>query len=290
MGKNFKLALIQMLVKGGRKEENLCKAEELIFRASEGGAQLALLPECLDLGWTHPSSQTEAEPIPDGSSFRQLSQAAKKNNIYICAGLTEKVLEIEPKKRAEKRAGKKTIKIFNTAVLIDNRGEFKLIHRKLNELEIGHEYYNLGDRINVVKTEFGVIGLMICADAFAEDQVISRSLCYMGADLILSPSSWAVSDTNKYSEKNPYGEIWRKNYGPVSEKYGVWIAGVSNVGELTEGPWAGRTCIGSSLVFDAEGKEVLQGPYGADAETIIYVDIKPKDRPFRGHDWLTTEK
>ena len=282
MGKNFKLALIQTLVKGGRKEENLSHAEELIYRASGGGAQIALLPECLDLGWTHPSSQTKAEPIPTGIPFERLSRAALENDIYICAGLTEKV--------PGRKSGKNETQIYNSAVLIDNKGELILLHRKLNELDIGHEYYNLGDRLNVVETEFGVIGLMICADAFAEDQVISRSLCYMGADVILSPSSWAVSDTNLYTEKNPYGAIWRKSYGLVSDKYRVWIAGVSNVGELTEGPWAGRTCIGSSLVYDPDGREVLQGPYGADAEAIIYVDIKTVERPFRGHDWTRLEK
>ncbi|MCK5672615.1 MAG: carbon-nitrogen hydrolase family protein [Spirochaetales bacterium] len=279
--KNFKLAMVQMLVEGGLKEKNLSHAEELIKEASEGGAQVALLPECLDLGWTHPSSKFDAEHIPTGSPFKRLSRAAEKNNIYICAGLTEKVPEKNPEK--------KDSKIYNSAVLIDNKGELKLIHRKLNELDIGHKYYNLGDKLNVVETEFGVIGLMICADAFAEDQVISRSLCYMGADIILSPSSWAVSDERKYTKEDPYGEIWRKNYNPVSKNYRVWIAGVSNVGELKEGPWAGRKCIGSSLLFNPDGEEVFQGPYGVDAETILYADITPEDRPFRGHDWSKME-
>ncbi len=273
--------MVQMLVEGGQKEKNISHAEELIKEASEGGAQLALLPECLDLGWTHPSSQFDADPIPEGSSYKRLSRAAIENNIYVCAGLTEKV--------PEKKHGNISDKIYNSAVLIDNKGELKLIHRKLNELDIGHEYYNLGNRLNVVETEFGVIGLMICADAFAQDQVISRSLCYMGADIILSPSSWAVLDKRKYTKEDPYGEIWRENYGPVSKDYMVWIAGVSNVGELTEGPWAGRKCIGSSLLFNPHGEEVLQGPYGVDSESILYADITPEERPFRGHDWVKME-
>ncbi len=59
----FKLALIQMHVEGGDKKRNLNHAVELIAEAAANGAQVALLPECLDLGWTHPSSLTEAEPI-----------------------------------------------------------------------------------------------------------------------------------------------------------------------------------------------------------------------------------
>lgn len=277
MKKPFKLAMVQMLVRGGLKEINLSHAEDLICEAAESGAQVVLLPECLDLGWTHPSCRMEAEPIPVGKSFQRLSRAALKNNIYICAGLTEKI------------SGANSDIVYNSAVLIDNQGNLMLLHRKINELDIGHEYYGLGDRLNVAETEFGVIGLMICSDAFANDQVISRSLCYMGADVILSPSSWAVSNKKIYTEDDPYGEIWRKNYKPVAEKYKVWIAGVSNVGALTAGPWAGRKCIGSSLVFGPDGNEIVQGPYGVAAETILYVDIKASDRPFRGHDWEKAE-
>ena len=65
----------------------------------------------------------------------------------------------------------------------------------------------------------------------------------------------------------------------------VWIAGVSSVGAVTAGPWAGRTCIGASLVFGPDGREVMQGPYGENAETIMYVDVTPVPRPCRGQDW-----
>ena len=62
----FKLALIQMLVRGGAKEENVSRAAELIAEAAGKGAEVALLPEALDLGWTHPSAKTDAEPVPEG--------------------------------------------------------------------------------------------------------------------------------------------------------------------------------------------------------------------------------
>ena len=255
----FTLALIQMLVEGGEKHSNLRRAETLIHAAAGAGAKVVVLPECMDLGWTHPSSQTEAEPIPGGEPYERLSRTAAKHGIHICAGLTEKSGE----------------RIYNSAVFVDSTGTLRAVHRKINELDIGHEYYSLGDRLGVVETPLGVFGVMICADGFASGQVISRSLCYMGAEVILSPSSWAVSDRKAYSEQQPYGEIWRKNYQPVAKEYQVWIAGVSNVGNLTAGPWAGRTCIGSSLVFGPDGDEVLQGPFGSDAETILYVDVLP---------------
>ncbi|MBT7161937.1 MAG: hypothetical protein HN904_04115, partial [Victivallales bacterium] len=57
------------------------------------------------------------------------------------------------------------------------------------------------------------------------------------------------------------------------------------VGRIPAGPWEGRNCIGCSLLIDPDGEEVLQGPYGADAETILYADISPRERPARGCGW-----
>jgi len=60
-----------MFAQGGFKETNLSHAEELIKEASESGAQIALFPECLDLGRTNPSSQFDAEPISEGTEVFQ---------------------------------------------------------------------------------------------------------------------------------------------------------------------------------------------------------------------------
>jgi hypothetical protein len=38
-------------------------------------------------------------------------------------------------------------------------------------------------------------------------------------------------------------------------------------------------------VMDPEGNEVLQAPYGAAADTILYVDVRTVPRPGRGTDW-----
>ena len=42
-----------------------------------------------------------------------------------------------------------------------NGGNVAFVHKKINELEIGHAYYGLGDRLGVCRTELGTIGLMI---------------------------------------------------------------------------------------------------------------------------------
>jgi len=266
--KNYKLAMAQMLVEAGKPDANLDRATKRIGEAASKGAKIVLLPEVMDLGWTDPSAKTMAYEIPDGKTCKRLRDAAAKNNIYVCAGIVEKDKD----------------KIYNAAVIIDPAGKVILTHRKLNELDIAHDLYDQGDKLNVAHTSLGTLGLYICADATAQDNVLSNSLGYMGADIILSPSAWAVPpdfDNNA----TPYGDTWKNVYQPVSEKFDLWIVGVSNVGKIEAGPWKDWNCIGSSLVYAPGGKEVLQAPYGDRADTIIYVDISLKDRPARGTKW-----
>lgn len=264
----FKLALVQMLVEGGQKAANLFRAEQRVAEAAHGGAQVIVLPEALNLGWTHPSAATEADAIPGGESCARLCAAARRHRVYVCAGLVES-------------AGQA---IFNSAVLIDPSGQVLLLHRKLNELEIGHEFYAQGDRLGVAQTPLGTIGVMICADAFARAQIVSRTLGLMGAQIILSPSAWAVPADHD-NAREPYGQLWRDNYGPVARDFRLWIAGVSNVGRLVAGPWQGRKCIGCSLLMGPAGEVMSNGPYGENAEAILYADVELVPRPARGDGW-----
>ena len=125
---------------------------------------------------------------------------------------------------------------------------------------------------------------MICADANARDHVLTRSLAYMGADVILSPSSWAVPADHD-NTKDPYGKTWEDAYMPVSREFAIWIASSSNVGWMTDGPWKGWKAIGCSLVIDPNGRIALKGPYGENADTILYVEIDPIPRPAQGTTW-----
>lgn len=266
--KNYKLAMVQMKVEAGKLEENLSRASDRIKEAAGKGAIIALLPEAMDLGWTDPSAKTKSYSIPNGKTCKTLRKIAAENAIYICAGIIEK-------------NGDHT---YNAAVIIDTNGEVILHHRKINELDIAHDIYDLGDRINVARTPLGNLGLNICADATAPGNAICTSLGLLGADIILSPCAWAVPPDFD-NEATPYGDTWRKVYQPISEQFEIWIIGVSNVGLIEAGPWKEWSCIGSSLVYAPGGKEVLQAPFGQEADTIIYVDIELKDRPAWGTKW-----
>jgi predicted amidohydrolase len=269
--RSYKLAMIQMKVKGGFPGLNLSLAAEKIKEASENGARIAVLPEALDFGWCHTSARKQAGPIPGGASFEALKKAAVENSIYVCAGIVEKDGE----------------NLYNSAVIISPAGKLLIKHRKLNELDFAHDLYDQGDRLNVVHTELGTLGLMICADAFTPEFALSKALGYMGADIILSPSAWAVPDDHD-NVADPYGATWRNAYKPICEIFKVWFVGVSNVGSVDDGEWTGWNCIGCSLAYNHKGEEVIQGPYGEDAECILYIDVELQDRPARGTEWQLT--
>jgi hypothetical protein len=66
-----------LLIHVGRlaKEKNLAHAATLIAKAAAHGAALAVLPEAMNLGWTHPSAKAEADEIADGRADHSLPSA-----------------------------------------------------------------------------------------------------------------------------------------------------------------------------------------------------------------------
>lgn len=265
----LRTALVQMKVEGGAPASNLRRAEDRIAEAAAGGAQVIVLPEAIDAGWTDPSAATVADRVPGGAAFSRLSVAAARHRVYLCAGLTE----IE--------GGD----VFNTAVLVGPGGDLLGRHRKLNELEIAHGTYAQGASLGVVHTPVASFGLAICADAFACGLVLTRALGYMGADVILSPCAWAVPRDHD-NLADPYGSLWEESYRPVAREFALWIVAASSVGEIPAGPWAGRRCIGNSMVVAPSGEVAARGPYGPEAEAIVQVELDPvRPRPARGCGW-----
>jgi len=257
-----------MRVVGGNLAANLRAAERMIGAAAKAGAQVVLLPEALDAGWTHPSGRDLADLVPRGHVCSAFCDAAQEHGLYVCAGLTERVGE----------------RVYNAAVLVSPKGQVLLHHRKLNELEIGHDAYDQGDRLAVAHTPLAAFGLMICADGAVRGQFVTRALGLMGADVVLSPSAWA-GQAGYNNTRRPYGAMWRENYGAAARDFRMWIAGCSNVGRINAGPWKGHSCIGCSLVVDPSGTPVLTGPYGERAECLLTIDIAPVPRPARGTSW-----
>ena len=186
-----------------------------------------------------------------------LARAAAEAGVYVVAGLTERDRD----------------RIYNAAVLIAPDGEILAKHRKINLLDIEQECYATGDRLQVVRTPWGVLAIDICADNFPDSLALGHALGRMGAELLLSPSAWAVP-ADYDPQREPYGSLWEGAYSSLARLYEMPVVGVSNVGPITGGPWQGRQCIGCSLAVDANGQVAAKAPYGAAAEILVPVEIE----------------
>ena len=252
---SLRIALGQILVEGGEPERNLGRAAKAIEDGANAGANIVILPECVDLGWTHPSALTEAYPIP-GPYSDQLIRVAKDNGVYLCVGLTE---------RAEDR-------VYNSAILSAPDGTLLHKYRKINVLNVGQKFYDVGNSIGVVETPFGIIGIDICSDNYGDALDLGHTLSRMGAQIILTPSSWTV-DYSVTQDNDDYLKKWLKPYHILSELYGLVVVSVTSVGVIVGGPYEGKKMVGCSLVVGPKGV-VHRGKYNEFAGELAIVDIE----------------
>jgi predicted amidohydrolase len=258
-----RIGLAQLLVEGGEPERNLDRAGMLVEQAARQGCQIVLLPECLDLGWTHPSAKTEAQPIP-GPHTDRLARLARDLRLWLCAGLTERDGE----------------RVYNTAVLLDDAGGIRLKYRKINLLVVEQPYYAVGRSLSVVETPFGLVGVNVCADNYADSLAIGHALARMGAQVILSPSSWTV-DYSIAEAQDPYGEKWIRPYSVLAGLYDLVMVGTTSVGYIVGGPYEGKKMVGCSLVVNKDGI-VARGRYLEFASDLVTAEVKIPERPEKG--------
>ena len=261
----LKVGMVQLLVEGGEPDRNMERAQKYVGLAVEQGVDIVLLPETMDLGWTHPCIKEEAEAIP-GPRSQLLSELAIKQGVYICGGLTE-------------REGDKT---FNTAVFINDHGELILKYRKINLLsDVEHPgFYDVGQTLNVVDTKWGKIGVNICADNYIDGLSIGHALARMGAQVILSPSSWTV-DFSIIDGEDPYKEKWIKPYSILAQYYNMAVLGSTSVGYIVGGPYEGKKMTGCSLAVDNTGV-LAQGTFNEFSSAIQVVEFDVPKRTEAG--------
>lgn len=259
----IKIAMAQLLVEGGEPERNLERAQKLIEKAVAQKADVVLLPETLDLAWTHPSAFNEAENIP-GNRSDFFCALAKKHKIHLCLGLTE----LDQNKR------------YNTAILVNDEGQIIHKHRKINLLEVEFPFYEAGNSLAVVDTKLGKMGINICADNYIEAIHLARSLAHMNAQIILSPSSWTVEHFVT-EEMNPYQDKWIKPLTTIATQYQIPFISVTSVGYIVGGPYEGKKMIGCSLAVDKYGNYV-QGEFNEFAGDLKIVEVELGSLKYKG--------
>ena len=259
----MKITLGQLLVEGGEPARNLERAQSMVRAAAQHGSDLILLPETLDFAWTHPSALREAEPIP-GRLSDQLCSFARDSGIFVCAGLTE----------ATARGN------YNTGILIDRCGQIVAVHHKINLLDVELPFYRVGQQLRVVDTELGRIGLNVCADNYIDGLAIGHTLGRMGAQIILSPSSW-TSSFSVDEVVDPYADKWLAPFFMLAKMYDMYVASSTSVGYIVGGPYEGKKMVGRSLVAGPQGI-VCQGPFNEFAGDVVHAELHLMQSPAVG--------
>jgi len=233
--KTVKVAICQIFCLDGDRLGNFVRIENAIREAKDAGADIACFPETAILGWINPDAHKRAYQIP-GEDSDKLCKLAKDYDLYLCIGLAEK----------EGR------RLYDSVILIDNKGNILLKHRKINLLmELMNPPYTPGENIDVVETKFGIIGLLICADT--HDSEILKQMATLKPDLLLIPYGYAAAE----DEWPGHGKELEKVVVNTAKKTGAFVMGTNLVGEITNGPWKGRIYGGQSLAADRTGRIVV---------------------------------
>jgi N-carbamoylputrescine amidase len=161
---------------------------------------------------------------------------ARDNDLHLCIGLAEK----------------KGRHLYDSVVLIDNKGNILLKHRKMNLLaELMSPPYTPGKNIGVVETEYGMVGLLICADT--HDSKILERMAVLKPDILLIPYGYAAAE----DQWPGHGKELEKVVTNTAKKTGAFVIGTNLVGEITKGPWKGRIYGGQSVAAYRTGRVVI---------------------------------
>jgi predicted amidohydrolase len=243
--KKFRAALVQMK-SSVDKNKNLSYSLKLIGRAAQKKAQLICFPE-FQMAYSPAEQKPEtlheiAEKI-NGDFISALSNSAKKNKINVVATIYEII-----------NTNKQNQKVFDTAVIINERGKIQSVYRKI------HLYDALGFKEskkllagNIIekptRTSVGNLGLQICYDMrFPE---ISRILTVNGANILVSPSAWVDGFM-----KQEHWEIMLKSRAIEN---GVYVIAPNQLGNIYCGHSMVIEPFGATLIDmgNREGMEIL---------------------------------
>jgi len=207
-GRKVRLAAVHFRPRGGKSPADNCRQfAPLIEDAARQKADLVVLGECLTIVGNACKLEDAAEPVP-GPSTEYFGQLAKKHNLYIVAGLYERVGHL----------------IYNTAALVGPDGALVGKYRKVtlprdeisSGVAPGHEY-------PVFQTRFGKVAMMVCYDGFFPE--VARQLANRGAEVIAWPVWGCNPDLAKARAVENHVYLVSSTYEDISSNWmltAVW--------------------------------------------------------------------
>ncbi len=229
------VAAVQMQCDKSR-EKNIKKAEDMVRKAAEKGANVILLPELFENLYFCQEKRYDyyelAESLQDNKAVQTFQKLAKELKVVLPISFYEKDIN----------------SLYNTVAMIDAGGEILGIYRKTH-IPDDHFYqekfyFTPGDTgFKVWDTAYGKIGVGICWDQWFPE--CARSMAVQGAELIFYPTAIG-SEPILQCDSMPH---WRRCMQGHAGSNLVPVIAANRVGEEKVIPCEENNNQSSSLIF-----------------------------------------
>jgi len=240
--RKVKAAATQMACTWNRTE-NLERAEALVRKAAEDGANVILLQELFETPYfcqqQKPAYMDLATSMEENPAVRRFREIAKELKVVLPISFYE-------------RMGNTA---FNTAAIIDADGTVLGIYRKTHipdGLPYAEKYYfTPGDTgFRVWQTRYGKIGVGICWDQWFPEA--ARAMALMGAELLLYPTAIG---SEGYIEVDSHIH-WRNTMAGHAAANMIPVVASNRIG--TESDGTVMTFYGGSFIANQHGEIVVE--------------------------------
>lgn len=229
------VAAVQMQCDKSR-EKNIKKAEDMVRKAAEKGANVILLPELFENLYFCQEKRYDyyelAESLQDNKAVQTFQKLARELKVVLPISFYEKDIN----------------SLYNTVAMIDAGGEILGIYRKTH-IPDDHFYqekfyFTPGDTgFKVWDTAYGKIGVGICWDQWFPE--CARSMAVQGAELIFYPTAIG-SEPILQCDSMPH---WRRCMQGHAGSNLVPVIAANRVGEEKVIPCEENNNQSSSLIF-----------------------------------------
>jgi len=225
--------------------------EKLAEQAASARTDLLLFPEVTYPAYWLESAERYRRPdilrTPD--VLERFSAIAARRGMWLAAGFVEERGAV----------------LHNAAGVFDRRGRLVHVARKSFLWDCDNRWFAPGDSIQAFDSEFGRLGVLICADCRAPE--ISATLVADGAGMLLLPTAWVNASPVRGRYANVHPEFLVR---ARAMEFGVPYVCCSKSGREGDA----MEYVGQSQIVSHEGHVVASAP--ATGQHLIVARINPR--------------
>lgn len=245
-------------------DDNLAKAEQMVRKAAQKGAQVILLPELFKTPYFCQRENYEyfdlAEELDSSTTISRFQKLAKELNVVLPLSFFEKAGNAH----------------FNSLVMIDadgkNLGLYRKSHIPTGECYEEKFYFSPGDTgFQVFKTKYGRVGVGICWDQWFPE--VARSLALMGAQLIVYPTAIGTEPVLPKDSK----DHWQNTMRGHAAANIVPVLASNRIGTESDKE-SSMTFFGSSFIADEDGNTVIELSRNEEDVAVAEFDLAKIDK------------